>query len=167
MTHQDITKGRFDGPFHVQIRNDGPTLTEANWWDLTLGKEFCFLTVNAGCFRLLVPPFYEDFIPPMKAGVHEIVISTIDSRFSSEYVAEILFDDHSVAPFAILLSAARVDRLICNDYSVRAVTFAVYVNRGKPTCVLSADAYVRTVPQIPCLRRVTRQQIEKLSKASK
>jgi hypothetical protein len=98
----------------------------------------------------------------MKEGVHEVVISTIDSRFSSEYVAEILFDDHSVAPFAIQLSADQVDRLICNDYSVRAVTFAVYVNRGKPTCVFSTNAYVRTAPKIPWLRR-----LEKLSNASK
>lgn len=162
MRYQVITKGRFNGPFHIQIRSDGPILTEANWWDLPPGKELCFLSINAGCFRLLVPPFWEDSILDMKEGVHEVVISTIDSRFSSEYVAEILFDDHSVAPFAIQLSADQVDRLICNDYSVRAVTFAVYVNRGKPTCVFSTNAYVRTAPKIPWLRR-----LEKLSNASK
>lgn len=95
----------------MRIRNDGPVVVETDYWQTEHGqKGALYLSINAGAFRLLVPPLVEGDVPL------EGVVGAAVSRgpWPDEDLAdalEILLDDETQSPFAAHLSRDSVDRM--------------------------------------------------------
>ena len=61
----------------IHSENDGPEIVLTNYWEHEQAKAgFCFLSINAGCFRLLVPKFLKNL------SVEEL----LQCAWSCEYV---------------------------------------------------------------------------------
>ena len=94
----------------LEIQNDGPLLVATNYWSSEhAARGYYYLSFNAGTGRLLVPSPMEHFLPDMAAATHAVMTTGTLRGVAS---IEILFDDHSGAPFAIQLDARQADRLL-------------------------------------------------------
>lgn len=87
----------------ITIGNDGPEISETNYFDLEEFKRFFFLSTNAGTFRLLVPD-------PLKKGVEEM---------------------KTAYPFSITMSTKQADRIPTKGDQHSKCNFAVYTQDGK------------------------------------
>ena len=134
----------------VEVANAGGDITATNYWDTPFAKAGgMYLTVNAGCFRLLLPEGSESVIREIDA-VGEVVISRGPSDLGD--AIELLFDDDSGSPFAIHLSAAQTDRPFSAEHEAKRWVFTAWVHRrGKPHKSVTKPCWVRLVDRIPCL----------------
>jgi hypothetical protein len=60
----------------LTFENDGPLIVASNYWESEIaaaGK--LYLTMNAGCFRLLVPQIQRAIISDMRPGSKHFVVS--------------------------------------------------------------------------------------------
>ncbi len=58
----------------IEIRNHGPLLLASNYWDDEMSaRGLCFLSLNAGAFRLLLPPAGEPWLADMKSAAQRAV----------------------------------------------------------------------------------------------
>ena len=149
-------------PQHIHIENDGPGIKSTNWWSLPQGQRLFLATVNAGCLRLLVPPGKVTLLPEMKDGVKQVVFSVCERPSSNRFVAEILFDDGSPAPFAIHLSANQLLFVPDRRDDLGRFPFYVFVDHNGPVRVLSTEVFVRFVPTLPCLDPINADEFRAL-----
>ena len=141
----------------LEIKSHGPLITRTNFWDLPesqLGK--VFVSLNAGAFRLLLPPSAEPALADMSAAKECVVSRGPWPADDQADGVEILFDDGTDDPFAIHLSVstANFDRLPTaeNDSSEWLLTVWTRPRRGKPHKALERPCWYRIVPQIPWLK---------------
>jgi hypothetical protein len=105
----------------IVIANDGPVITSTNYWDSPFAaRGFCFLSINAGCVRLLVPKVHHDLVSEMLSA--QQIVLTLDERQS----AHILFDDHTDTPFLISLDVGQRDRTWRPQDEGKEGPFAIY-----------------------------------------
>ena len=127
------------------ISNDGQEITATNYYESELFTRMLFyLSVNAGCFRLLSPVALDD----RDIQGTQIVISrgTWDNRPDS---IEIMFDDSSDTPYTLHLSKAQIDRLPIDADSGKMFQFILYAPRLQKQ--LSSACYYRKVKRLPCM----------------
>jgi hypothetical protein len=139
----------------LYVKNNGPLIEETNYWDSPLaiaGK--LLLSVNAGCFRLLLPPTWEEQLPDITRNVSHVVISRSDYLQSHGFVLEILFEDGSESPYSFQLSAGQIFPMPAKSDARRRFKFAIYVNQGGTRCVYETDAYFQVVPRLPWLKSI-------------
>ncbi len=137
------------------FKNDGPELLETNYWDLEHAKKgYLHLSINAGCFRLLLPK---------AAGVSEeemkscSVVLVTRGPWPSEGkldALEILFEDYSESPFMIHLSSQQCERMPLDSDRDRPGQnpkwmFALYNEEGK---VFECPARYRKAKRIPYMK---------------
>lgn len=135
----------------LAIQNDGPLILQTNFWETDWSANgLCFVSLNAGHFRLLLPPSVEQYLPDMQAA-REVVISRGQWTQHRREGMELLFDDGSANPFAIHCFPQQFDRLPLPEYAGREAVLTVWANRTGPTNMLSRPAYYRIVPAIPYL----------------
>ncbi len=59
----------------IEIHNDGPRLVSTNYWQTEhADRGLCYMSVNAGCWRLLVPPPAEGWLRDIRTA-DEVVIT--------------------------------------------------------------------------------------------
>lgn len=119
----------------IQIRNQGPDILWTNYWETEHAKRgFCYLSGNAGVWRLLVPAADAQILDEIRTGRQvDIVPSTEDPRNH----VEIVFDDGSSAPFYIAIDKRQVDRSLSPDGKTR---LAVWTEKGKQ---IEFDCYIK------------------------
>lgn len=97
----------------ITIANDGPRIASTPYWSSThAARGVIYVSVNAGAFRVLVPPVAEGAILPELRTACDVVISRgpwPDQRRAD--AIEILWDDGSDNPFALHLSIEQIDRV--------------------------------------------------------
>lgn len=136
------------------VGNHGPLIVSSNYWDLpecSLGK--VLVSLNAGAFRLLLPPSYEPALADM-ATAKECVVSRgpwPERRVADAF--EVLFDDRTTDPFALHLSANSFDRLPTAEDAAKEWLLTCWTRprRGAPHKALERRCWYRVVPQIPWL----------------
>jgi hypothetical protein len=157
------------------IANDGAEIVSTNFWDkeTSYSKIGAFyLSINAGCFRLLVPDCYKSEVPDMRKGCKYIVVNRgkMDhARFAQDSLhretktggiapdqgMEILFEDKSDNPYAVHIGNTQVDRLPTGDSAGVEWRFFLYVSQfGKPKRVFERKCYYQVVPKIPHLKGI-------------
>ena len=119
----------------------------SNWWSLPIGATHHFLSINAGCVRLLIPHSLETAIPEMRTGVQRIFVTGNISHDGP--AVEILFDDGSDRPYVMLLDDNQIDRRIGVASAKRTVDFVAYVDRGVPEVAFATTAYLRAGLWLP------------------
>jgi hypothetical protein len=108
-----------------------------------------FLSINAGCIRLLLPDNQLDMLAEMKTG-KKVIISRgpwPDQRRDDGF--EIMFEDYSDNPFAIHVSTESWDMVPAKDTIGKKWDFAIWTRSG---CMYQKKCYYRTVDIIPCLK---------------
>jgi hypothetical protein len=140
----------------MRIENDGPTITSTDYWTSDHGKAGAvFLSINAGAFRLLVPPRVERDVLDGLGKVRDAVVSR--GPWPDERVAdavEVLLDDGSRSPFALHLSLASVDRLPIDDDAKKTWRLSLWVRDGDEgaRCALDVPCGYRRSKRLPDLR---------------
>src|SRR5215467_5430232 len=100
----DIQRAQLIPPHVILIENEGAKLVATNYWQTEQAAHgFMYLTTNAGCVRLLVPPSKEELISEMSKGVREVVLTR--GHFEGhDGVVEVMFEDGSDGPFCVHIS---------------------------------------------------------------
>lgn len=128
------------------INNDGPELLATNYWGLEhAAKGLFFVSINAGCVRLLMPPAHENALPDMIAA-RSVVLTR--GAYDGKEAVEILFDDDTDDPFAIFLDISQFDRIWPPDEDGMTIDFAIYVKGGM---VWSHKCHLRRTATLPLL----------------
>ena len=91
----------------ISIVNDGCDITSTNYFDTISGMagQF-FLSGNAGVARLLIPDSMLHAIAEMQTGKFCVLTSGL---FLGQPSIEIMFEDHTRAPFAMFISQEQCD----------------------------------------------------------
>jgi len=157
-----INAGRKDKVLTIQ--NDGKEIIGTNYFDSEPAKRgFAFLSMNAGCIRLLLPNKVPEFIcaagssssypgdilAEIDTADHVIISRGASSSFHKHDMLEILFEDYSDTPYSIHMSIEQCDVLPRNQDIGYELEFSVWTTAGKR---LSKPCYYRTVNNIPCLK---------------
>ena len=79
----------------LNFENDSPLIVASNYWESSMAKAGkLYLSLNAGCFRLLVPQILRSSISDMRPGAKHIVVSVLprdkwrEREFSVEWMVE-------------------------------------------------------------------------------
>ena len=143
----------------IIINNDGQKLVETNYFETQQCKKgVMFLSWNAGCGRLLVPPQHESIIPDMIAGCHHVVVThgQIPEHAREGYC--MLFEDYSSTPFSISVSQEQVDVKVSTESSCK---LAVYTKDGLK---VEFRSYIRALPSIHDFKGLSVEQYRAMMK---
>ena len=151
-----------DFEFAVGVVNDGQKIIETNYWESEHAKYgFCYISINAGCYRLLVPKFREDWLKEIETA-KEVVISRGPSPNSSPPKAdafEIMFEDHTDSPFSVIMSPEQWDRMPSDgDFGWKG-KMHIYFDGSKEPVMEFYDLYYRRVKNLPWLKPAPAREI--------
>lgn len=91
----------------IEIQNDGTRIRSTNYWSTEHAMAgLCYLSGNAGDWRLLVPAAAAGMLPEMRTGVR----ISIEPSLQTSECWDIVFEDGSDSPFALALDKRQVDR---------------------------------------------------------
>lgn len=132
----------------IVIKNNGAEIVSTNYWR----TEHCtrglfYLSTNAGCLRLLVPPSQQGHLSDMQTGVREVLLTR--GVLDGHEAIEILFEDGSAAPFALHVGRQQADRLWTAGDEGRQWRLAIHTQSGK---VSEHPCYLRRAATLPYMR---------------
>ena len=143
-------------PDLIKIGNDGPELVSTNYWETENAKAgYAFLSINAGCWRLLVPKGKGIPIDDMKTGKVVLVTRGAWPEAGKQDALELLFEDYSDSPFCLIIGSDQVDRMPMDKDQDRPGhkpnwKFAVYTEAGGK--VYEAPARYRKAKKLPYMK---------------
>lgn len=116
----------------VHIANDHAEIIETNYWSSPLAAAgLCYLSGNAGTWRLLVPQATEHLLAEMQTGKRV----SIEPSLHDARCWDIVFEDGTSTPFSLAIDKQQVDRVLKNG----TTKLAVWTTKGK---VLELDCAV-------------------------
>ena len=140
------------------IINDGPAIRATSFWDTPLAaRGGLFASVNAGACRLLVPDRVPGFnvqdLVQAAGAAREVLVSVARRPQEHRLALELMWEDHSAAPFVIHLGWQQMDRVPTADCG-RHMAVSVWQRGfgGQPTCILDQPGRLRVVSRVPYLR---------------
>ena len=137
-------------PSFITTKNDGPELVETNFWDAEVAARHYAFSVNAGCMRLLVPNCHKPCIPDMIGC--EFVIASIIRKIRQRTISiELLFEDHSQAPFNIQMCPEACLSLFPLAENSKVPRRLTIWTEGLSK-VAELPIYSRDVPRLPWLK---------------
>jgi hypothetical protein len=139
----------------LKIENHGPLITATNYWDLPPARgEVCYLSLNAGAFRLLLRPEAEPCLADMRTGKECIVSRGPWPQAGLADGLEVLFDDGTDSPFALHLQIESADRVPPDSDQGKEWVLSVWTRQrpGRPHLALQRPCWYRRVPSIPWLK---------------
>ena len=96
----------------IEIQNNGPELISTNYWQSKHAqKGYVYLTVNAGCFRLLVPVNKQLSIDDMITGKIVLITRGPWPDMKKKDALELLFEDYTDSPYILQIASSQVDRM--------------------------------------------------------
>jgi hypothetical protein len=141
----------------ISIKNDGRKIIDTNYWTSEYAKNgICFMSINAGCYRLLVPHFRKDWIKEMQAA-QSVIISRgpfPDAMPPKADAFEIMFEDNTQSPFIINTGTEQWDRAPADaDQGWKGVCHVYFDGIQKPIIEFQ-NVYYRRVKKIPWMKKV-------------
>jgi hypothetical protein len=145
---------------HLTIKNDGKKIVSTNFWESDFcAKGFLMVSVNAGCYRLLVPPSQEAMLKEIEAA-RAVVISRGPMEEGGRRKAdafELLFEDDSDYPFSIATDPAQWDRVPSDADQGWKGIFHVYIKDTPGPVMEFMRVHYRRVKGLPCLKKAAEQ----------
>lgn len=93
----------------IEIINDGPSITHTNYWDTEHAHHgLCYLSGNAGAWRLLVPPEAETMLAEMRTGR----TAAIEPSLQIAGHWDVVFEDGTDCPFSVAVDPRQIDRAL-------------------------------------------------------
>lgn len=94
----------------ITIDNLGAAIAHTNFWDSEpAAAGLCFLTENAGAWRLLVPEAAQELLAEMRTGKHVIIEPSLHVPGRCW---DVVFEDGSASPYALPVDKRQVDRML-------------------------------------------------------
>jgi hypothetical protein len=94
----------------LTITNNGAEISSTNFWETALAQTGnVFLSLNADCFRLLLPESVEDKLIEMQTARTVVVSRGPWPAGGKVDAVEVLFDDGTETPFVIHIGTEQVD----------------------------------------------------------
>ena len=136
----------------LTIENEGPEIVASNYWETEYAKTGAvYLSVNAGAFRLLLPPALEGALAEMRQAREAIISRGPWPETRRADAIEVLFEDGSDTPFALFFGLEQIDRLPASqDEGRRDLRLSVWTSG--PTKALELPASYRRAPSLPWLK---------------
>jgi hypothetical protein len=142
----------------IGIKNDGRKIIDTNFWTSEYAENgICYMSINAGCYRLLVPHYRQDWIKEMQAA-QSVVISRgphLSAMPPKSDAFEIMFADNTQSPFIIYTGTEQWDRTPTDaDQGWKGVCHVYFDGSQKPVIEFQ-NVYYRRVKKIPWMKKVT------------
>lgn len=137
------------------IQNNGPEIVHTTYWQTALARAgLFFLSVNAGAFRLLVPPRHVGMVREMRTARACVVSRGPYPALGFTDGLELLFDDGTPEPLSLHLSHEAVDRMPRDADSAQEWMLSVWTHLVQERCtkVLERPCHYRRVHSLPDLR---------------
>lgn len=137
----------------LHVENDGQLIVATNYWRSDLARlGACYLSLNAGAFRLLLPDEEQHILAEVESA-YEVVVSRGPWPEGGKADAlELLFEEGSSHPFAIHMGVEQVDRMPLDSDADQQWIFTVWIDsEGEPLMALSLPCWYRRVQRLPCL----------------
>ena len=133
----------------IHIGSVGQDIAGTNYWESELAAAGIFyLSWCAGAARLLVPDNQTYTLDEMRSAKSVVISRGPWTAQDGQDCLELLFEDHSIAPFAIQMSALQCSRM--SPDVVQKGTFPVIVwSRHRKALQLPGN--YRVVKSVPCL----------------
>lgn len=131
----------------ITISNAGQKIKDTNYWDseyAQAGK--AYISINAGCIRLLVPEAMFHMIPEIESGKKVIISRGPWPTEGREDAFEIMFEDYSDNPFALWLGTEQWDMI---PKKSQKWDFTAWTRTGM---FYSAKCKYRIVDKIPYMK---------------
>ena len=136
-----------------EFGNKGQELLSTNCWESEpTHKGYCYLSLNAGAVRFLVPPVFEKNIKEMVNGVDFVIMTAgkMETHIGNQDAYEILFEDNSDSPYVIHIMASQSDRKFAQeDFNKKDFPFVIYTAAGKQN---ELRGHLRRAKKLPCLK---------------
>jgi hypothetical protein len=133
------------------IENQGKLIAETNFWSSDFnanGK--VFLSINAGCARLLIPDVLKArLVAEIQTAKYAILSRTPIQPQAGRISLQILFEDDSGNPYSIQLTHESTDRMPSVDDAGRIFSFYAYTRGDPPLKVFESDLYFNVVQSLP------------------
>lgn len=114
----------------IEIVNDGFDIKSTNYWDTEQAKRgFFFLSWNAGSARLLIPDSRQSELKEIMTAKYVVISRVKLQEYPGRQFYELLFEDHSDAPYVIRISVEQSDRLITRSDGGKSF-FHAYTRNG-------------------------------------
>lgn len=108
----------------ITIENAGADLAGTNYWQTEhAGAGLCYLSGNAGTWRLLVPEAAAGMLTEMRTGKR----TTIEPSLHDPRCWDIVFEDGTDTPFSIAIDKRQIDRAV----EPGRCRMTVWTERGK------------------------------------
>lgn len=134
----------------LTIRNNGPEIEFTDYWQSEqAAMGYVYLSINAGCFRLLVPTAREPDVLEMLTGREALVSRGPWTEQGGREAVEILFEDNSNNPYVLHMVSEQCDRLPANSDRNKTFTLAIWTRAGKQG---EMPARLRFVKRLPWLK---------------
>ncbi|MBP6581965.1 MAG: hypothetical protein KA204_00590 [Chromatiaceae bacterium] len=133
----------------LMIRNQGLILAETNYWDSPHAQAgYFYLSWNAGTGRLLIPDAQKALLRELRVAREVIVSRGPWVSEGGRDALELLWEDGSGAPYAVLLVAEQTDRLIPDYQQGGGFVITAWTRTGQKG---RWPGRYRVVAEIPCL----------------
>lgn len=138
-----------------EVINNGQDIESTNYFDSEHAMRGAFfLSINAGCVRLLVPDIQQSEIQEFKTAKYAILSRGPWPEMGKEDALELLFEDFSDTPYAIHVVTEQCDMLPDGKGDWR---LSVWSREGKRfECPLK----YRHVDKIPCMKEWGKETTE-------
>lgn len=134
----------------LTIANRGQTITSTNYFDSSAAADgLFFLSWNAGAGRLLVPDSQRHILKETKSAKYVIVSNGPWIEMGAIPAYELLFEDHSDAPFVLYLPHTSSDRSLPASDKADGFYITIWTRSGLRQRLA---ARYRKVAAIPCLQ---------------
>lgn len=138
-------------PLFVMVENNETELVASNYWETEYAINGLFyLSINAGAFRLMVPKSCEHLISEFKTGEYCIISKGPSIMPGHPFMIELLFEDHTDAPYHLILGPRHIDRNPLSSDAGKKYKMSIWTKGCKK--VMEMDAYYRVVDRIPYLK---------------
>lgn len=128
--------------------NDGKKLVETNYWESDYYARGAYVvSINDGCFRLLLPEHTELAIKEMRLS--DFVVITRGTYIGRENSFEIMFEDHSQDPFCLHSGPENWMIMPNHTWEKKRNDLYVYTRDG---LALELPCYYRTARKLPYMK---------------
>jgi hypothetical protein len=134
----------------ITIENRGQKIKDTNYWTSDYAKSGkIFLSVNAGCIRMLIPESMFTIIPEIETGKKVIISRGPWPDMGKEDAFELMFEDYSDNPFALWVGTEQWDLI---PKKSQKWDFSAWTQTGM---FYSAKCKYRTVTKLPWLKELS------------
>ncbi|WP_370159022.1 hypothetical protein [Limimaricola soesokkakensis] len=91
----------------ISIGNNGEEIISTNYWESDVAKRgFCYLSGNAGHWRLLIPKSFPEAVSEFR----KVREASIEPSIAIKGHIDVIAEDGSSSPYCISLSRQMIDR---------------------------------------------------------